>query len=164
MAEIRETDLPGIGHKVQLETDNGDKLVVVIHDDGKRQLFFFDAKDPEECVGVATFDDGEARRLAAIIGGMTYTPKALQSLDVGLDDLTIEWYKVPQDAKAAGKSIGELQMRQRTGASIIAIIQPDDEKRLNPGPEEVIRPGATLIVSGTRESVKSLERLIQQGS
>lgn len=164
MAEIRETDLPGIGHKVQIETSNGDKLVVVIHDDGKRQIFFFDPKDPEESIGMATLDDGEARKVAAIIGGMTYTPKALPSLGVGLDDLMIEWYKVPAEAKSAGKTIGELGMRQRTGASIIAIIQPDEEKRLNPGPKEVIRAGATLIVTGTRENVKSLEQLILQGS
>ena len=164
MAEIRESDLPGIGRKFQIQSKTGDKVVVVIHDDGKRQLFFFDPRDPEESIAVATFDEGEARQLAAIIGGMTYTPKALQSLDVELEDLTIDWYKVPPTAKAVGKSIGELQLRQKTGASIIAIIEPDHEKRLNPGPNEIIRADATLIVTGTRENVRALEQLIVQGS
>jgi len=163
MYQIRESDLPGIGHKFQIETNSGDKLVVVIHEDGKRQIFTFRPDDPEDAVLVATLDDEEARKLAAIIGGMTYTPKALQSLEVELDDLVIDWYKVPPDAKAAGKSIGELQMRQTTGASIIAIVEPDKQKVLNPGPSAVIRPHATLVVTGSRDHVRALKELVVNG-
>lgn len=163
MYNIRETDLPGIGHKFQMETNTGDKLVIVIHEDGKRQIFTFAPKDPEESILVATLDDEEARKLAAIIGGMAYTPKALQTLEVDLDNLVIDWYKVPADAKAAGKTIGELQMRQKTGASIIAIVDPERPTVLNPGPTEVIRPNATLIVTGTREHVRALKDLVVNG-
>lgn len=155
MASIRESDLPGIGHKIQMETNNGDKVVVIIHDDGKRQIFLFDRNDPEESIAVAALDDGESRRLAAIIGGMTYTPKALQSLEVELDDLMIDWYKVPSEANSTGKTIGELQLRQKTGASIIAIVEPNKEKKLNPGPSQVIQEHATLVVTGSREHVRA---------
>lgn len=163
MYHIRESDLPGIGHKFQMVTNTGDQLVIVIHEDGKRQIFTFDPKDPEESILVATLDDEESRKLAAIIGGMAYTPKALQSLEVDLDDLVIDWYKVPEGARSAGKSIGELQMRQKTGASIIAVLEPGKQKVLNPGPSEVIRPGATLIVTGTREHVRALKDLVVNG-
>lgn len=165
MFSIRESDLPGIGHKFQMDTTYGDKLVVVIHDDGKRQIFFFDPENHDEYAGVATLDDEEARKLAAIIGGMTYTPKALQSLEIELDDLVIDWYRVPPQAKAAGKSIGQLQLRQRTGASVIAILDADKKGRLlNPGPDEVVHEGATLVVVGTRENLKALKDLIVNGS
>jgi len=165
MFSIRESDLPGIGHKFQIDTTFGDRLVVVIHDDGKRQIFFFNPHDLDECAGVATLDDEEARKLAAIIGGMTYTPKALQTLEIELDDLVIDWYRVPPHAKAAGKTIGELQLRQKTGASVIAIIDADGKaKLLNPGPDEPIQEGATLVVAGTRENVKVLKDLIMNGS
>ena len=163
MYQIRESDLPGIGHKFQMETNSGDKLVVVIHGDGKRQIFTFRPDDPEESELVATLDDEEARKLAAIIGGMTYTPKALQSLEVELDDLVIDWYKVPADAKAAGKTIGELQMRQKTGASIIAIVEPSKQKLLNPGPSAAIQRHATLVVIGTRDQVRALKELVVNG-
>lgn len=163
MFEIRESDLPGIGRKFQFDTSNGDRVVLIIHDDGKRQIFFFDPDDLEESVAVATFDDSESRKLAGIIGGMAYTPKALQTLEVDLDELAIDWYKVPEGAKSAGKTIGELRLRQNTGAVIIAIINANKETQLTPGPDAVIRENETLIVTGSREAVRSLKQLIEIG-
>ncbi|MBO8140955.1 MAG: cation:proton antiporter regulatory subunit [Firmicutes bacterium] len=165
MYSIRESDLPGIGRKFLLETSHGDRVVVVIHDDGRRQIFLYRPEDPEEPAAVATMDDDEARKLAAIIGGMTYTPKALQSLEVALDDLVIDWYRVPSHAPAVGKTIGELQLRQRTGATIIALVRPETkEQRLNPGPDEVIHQNATLVVAGTRDHVRALKELLTGGN
>ena len=164
LPNIRESDLPGIGRKFQIDTRSGDKLVVVIHDDGRRGLYHFHYDDLDEPISMVTLDDDEARQVAAFIGGMTYTPKALESVAVDLDDLVIEWYKVEPNSKACGKKIGDLQVRQRTGASIIAIIEKDKQQKVSPGPDEVLKAEATLVVAGERHQVKALKQLINTGS
>jgi TrkA domain protein len=164
MPSIRESDLPGIGRKFQIETRSGDKLVVVLHDDGKRELYHFHYDDPDESISMVTLDDAEARQVAGIIGGMTYKPKALESVEVALDDLVIEWYKVERGSKAVGRTIGELNVRQATGATVIAIVDKVGSKKINPGPGHVISEDATIIVTGERQQVKGFKQLITLGS
>ena len=163
MSLIKEIDLPGIGRKFQVNARSGDKLVIVVHDDGRREIHHFDNDDPEESVSMVTLDDTEARRVSGIIGGMAYMPKALESVDVAFDDMVFEWYKVESGSKAIGKTIGELHIRQKTGAMIIAVLKKD-QRIVNPGPEQKIPEGATLVVIGDRKQVKKCKELILHGS
>ena len=164
MSTIRESDLPGIGRKFQIETQSGDKLIVVIHDDGRRELYHVDPNDPDELLSMVTLNDTEARQVAGIIGGLNYTPKALESMSITLEDLVIEWYKIEPGSPAIGQTIGQLQVRQTTGATIIAIIEKDGHKHINPGPDQILTDDMTVVVAGERQQVQAFKRLIAQGS
>lgn len=163
MSTISESNLPGIGRKFQIETISGDRLIVVIHDDGRRELYHFTRKSPDRAVSVLTLTDGEARQIAGIVGGLSYVPKALPSAEVVLDDLVLEWFTIEPEATCVGKTIGELRVRTTTGASIVSIIEPNRVTRTNPGADTILSEGATLILAGDRRNIVALKRLLTSG-
>ena len=163
MSTIRETSLPGVGRKFQVEAMSGDRLVIVIHDDGTRELYHFTRKNPDRAASVVTLADSEARQIAGIIGGLTYVPKSLPSAEIVLDDLVLEWYTIERGSACIGKTIRDLQVRTATGASIVSIIEPDRAKRINPEAETMLNEDATLILAGDRRTIAAVKRLLTKG-
>jgi TrkA domain protein len=162
MGNIKEIELPGIGKKFQVEARSGDKLVIVVHDDGRRELYHYDEEDAEEAISQISLDDEESRIVAAIIGGMQYRPKALETIEVSLQDLVIEWCKVEPHFKSIGKSINELEIRPRTGATILAIVEKHGQK-INPNPDEKILAETTIVMAGERQQIKAFKELLLNG-
>jgi len=163
MGTIKESEFPGIGKKFQMDTESGDKIVVVIHDDGQRELYHYDHSDSDESISQVTLDDAEARQFAAILGGMTYQPKALETLQVALEDLVIERCKVDPSYKGVDKTIEELGVRQRTGAMILALIEGKGKQKINPGPDDRLVAGMTLVIAGEKQQIKQFKELLVNG-
>jgi len=163
MSSIREAALPGVGQKFQIETAAGDRVVIVIHDDGRRELYIFERRNLDRAASTVTMQDGEARQIAGILGGLYYVPKALPSAEIVLDELVLEWYTLEPGAACIGKTIREFQVRTVTGASIVTIIEEDGRKHINPEADTVLNAGATLIMAGDRSSLKRLKELLTVG-
>jgi TrkA domain protein len=163
MSTISEAFLPGVGRKFQVETTSGDRLVIVIHDDGMRELYHFARKNLDRPASVMRLSDGEARQIAGIIGGLTYVPRSLPMAEVVLEDLVLEWFTIEPGAACVGQTIRDLEVRTHTGASIVSIIEPDQTKRTNPEADTVLNQGATLIAAGDRPNINALKRLLTEG-
>lgn len=163
MSTISESNLPGVGRKFQIEATSGDRLTIVIHDDGTRELYHFTRGKPDRVASVVTLTDSEARQVAGIIGGLSYVPKALPSAEIVLEDLLLEWYTIPVGAACAGKTIRDLQVRTVSGASIVSIIESDRTKRINPSADTVLHEGATLVLAGDRGTITALKDLLVCG-
>ena len=163
MSTISESTLPGVGRKFQIETAGGDRLTIVIHDDGTRELYHFLRKAPDRVASVVTLTDSEARQVAGIIGGLTYVPKALPSAEIVLDDLLLQWHTIGPGSACIGRTIRDLQVRTATGASIVSIIEPNRTKRISPEADTVLNEGATLILAGDRKTIDRLKQLLDQG-
>jgi TrkA domain protein len=163
MSTISEANLPGVGRKFQIEIASGDRLIIVIHDDGTREIYHFERRNFDRAASVVTLADSEARQIAGILGGLSYVPKALPSAELILDDLLLQWFKIEPGAACIGKTIRDLQVRTATGASIVSIIEENRTKRTNPEADTVLNEGATLILAGDRKTIEAAKKLLNKG-
>lgn len=152
MSEIKECDLPGIGKKFTLELDSGDKLVVVIHSSGEREVFKF-IRDNDEPTSVTKLSDEEARQIGAILAGTYFQPVIEEEQKLAMKNVTMEWIKIEPDSMLANKKIEELGIRKLTGASITTIIR-GERVIPNPHPHEIIKPQDTIIIVGSNEQIE----------
>jgi monovalent cation:H+ antiporter-2, CPA2 family len=59
----------------------------------------------------------------------------------------------------AGKLIGELRLRSETGASVVGI-ERDGSSILNPGPDEELRPGDSVLLLGSGDQLRAAAALL----
>ena len=160
--DLRETRLPGVGTKFTIRLDDGGRIAVILHNDGKRELYYFRHADDEEPRAVITLHDDEARGLGAVIGGAYERPKIVEELEMALGELLIEWVKVPDSSPAIGRSLADCGFRARTGVTIIAILR-DPEPVTGAQPNDVIRRGDTLVTVGKAGQYAEFRRLLADG-
>jgi len=161
---IKEAELPGLGKKYLAQLESGDRLAVVIYDEGGRELFYFTPGEEEPACSV-TLTDQEARQIGSIIGGAFYQPKVLEKLEAAVAELHIEWLKISPNAAIVGKSIGELALRKKHGVTVLAVIEETEKGKkrtaaISPGPGYIFTPGQTVIVAGRRAALEEFERMM----
>ncbi len=78
-----------------------------------------------------------------------------------LEEVSSEWVEVPT-AGPSGRSLAELAIRERTGASVLAI-RRGGETRSNPPASASLEPGDSLLVLGTPEQIAALRALLARG-
>ena len=71
-----------------------------------------------------------------------------------LPEIEVDGFKIPDESSLAGKSIAELQVRRKTGATIIAVRRGADISA-NPGPEFTFRAGDIILFTGERETMNN---------
>ena len=76
----------------------------------------------------------------------------------------LEEFYVPVQADVADRRLGDLDLRRETGALLLALRCPLGRFRSNPGPEEVLEGGSTVIAIGTEGQLRSLGERIGAGA
>lgn len=155
---VYETDIPGVGRKFQLDLGDGGSLVVVVHHDGRRDVFHRPSPESDSSK-LFSLDDQRARQLGAILEGAYFQPVEVASLDVPLGGAIIEWITISGSSPIAGQALQEAAIRKRTGVSVIAV-QRGEQTIANPGPEFEIATSDILVTLGTREELAALDRLL----
>jgi TrkA domain protein len=148
--------------KYGLRLDNGGRISLIQHNDGKRELYWFRRADDEEPSAVIVLDDDEARQVGAILGGAYERPKIVEELEMALGELMIEWVSVPDTSPLLGKTLAESALRAKTGITIIAILR-EPEPVSGAQPDDVIQQGDTLVTVGKAGQYGAFHRLLEAG-
>jgi CPA2 family monovalent cation:H+ antiporter-2 len=72
-------------------------------------------------------------------------------------------FTIERDSPVAGKTLGELNLRTKSGASIIAITR-GNERMLMPSGKETLQAGDVLVLVGTQEAVFVAKGLLRKGA
>ena len=76
-------------------------------------------------------------------------------------EFRMEEFSVPKGSPLANHTIGELQIREKTGAMVLAIRTSVGTFDTTPSAQDRIHSGDTLIALGTRDQITRLEALMR---
>ena len=82
----------------------------------------------------------------------SFTSDLTDTIDLG-SDIEVAESPVHQESQLVGTRIRDSEIRERTGANIIAV-WIDGELQLPPDPDAVIRPNTVLLVSGRHDALE----------
>jgi len=156
---LRSINLPGIGTKYELETDKKDIVAIFFLKNGNIQMYTLPHDSPTP--SVAELTSGEARRLGAILSGaiMEADQESVEIAFSALSDLRISVHTYVMGKHCAGKSLEDLQIRARTGATIIAVSR-GDKNVINPPPAFVFEEGDTVVAIGEADQLRAFEQVL----
>lgn len=151
--EVSETRLPGVGLRHEFVTEDGERMGVITHRTGRRELVVYERHDPDATRESLVLTSDEAGILADLLGGTSVT-ESVDGLQHQIAGLAIDWLKLPERRDWKPRSIGDAKVRQTTGVSIVAILRGDDAIPA-PGPEERLQAGDTVVVVGTPAGIRA---------
>lgn len=98
-----------------------------------------------------------------VMANLMLKPQVTAFVDVATSaagaDLRFEELEVPRGWAQAGKTIGELRIRDSTGAMIVAVRKRDGHFETTPDPDLPLEAGDVMIAAGTEEELRALDEL-----
>lgn len=158
MAEVTETQLPGVGVRHEFATGAGERIAVLSHRTGRREIAVYDRADPDSCTTVLHLDADDTRTLADLLGGGPLT-EAVAGVQ-RLAGVALDWIPIRADGQHTGSTIGDAQLRTRTGSSVVAVIR-GDETIPAPEPDFLLAADDVVVAVGTSEGLQQLRDLLQ---
>ena len=158
MATVQETQLPGGGVRHEFDTETGQRVGVIVHRDGRREIVVYDTDDPDACSSMMDLTPSDTRTMSELLGASQVT-EAVTAVQQQIDGLAIEWIHIDEPSTAISTSIRDGEYRTRTGASVVAVIRGDVSVPA-PDPEFVFADGDVIVAVGTIDGLNQLRSLV----
>jgi TrkA domain protein len=159
MPDVTETRLPGVGVRHEFTTSDGERVGVVSHHGGRREVVVYDRADPDACQTVLHLSPEDTRTMAELLGA-SQVSEAVAAVQYRVEGLAIDWLTIPAGSPFAGTTIGEGQFRTRTGASIVAVVR-GRATIAAPDPAFGFQSGDVVVAVGTPDGLTQLRDLLR---
>lgn len=146
MKRMTETDIDS-GREFCLRTSDDHKVIATVHDDGKRELAFFNSEKASDPHLQLQLEDADARRLGAILSGTMFRQSLPPEISERLGDTVVDWMRISEGSSAAGKTLEEIDLHRRTGMTVVALMR-DDEFIDAPSATTRLEVGDRIIIVG----------------
>ncbi|BCJ49777.1 hypothetical protein Asp14428_12520 [Actinoplanes sp. NBRC 14428] len=159
--ELTRTALPGLGVSYTFATEAGQRVGVVAHLSGRRDLISYDPADHDEVLHATALNEAEAATVAQLLGMPVFVDQVTE-LATGLEG--VEAVRIPIGAGSpyCGRRLGDTRARTRTGASIVAVIR-DGSAIPSPTPAFAFRAGDAVVAVGDEVATTALRELLIDG-
>lgn len=84
----------------------------------------------------------------------------MANLNAALQAAATETFKLDEDSPVAGKSLAELDLRNTTGATLIAVLR-NGTTEINPGADYKLREGDILVLLGASEKIEEAIKILK---
>ncbi|MEM9950155.1 MAG: cation:proton antiporter regulatory subunit [Chloroflexota bacterium] len=148
---IQETTLPGVGVRHEFTTDSGERIGVITHHAGNRDVLVYDKADPDICRVSLRLTEQEANQFGQFLGSSEVV-QTFSNLTQSVAGLSIDWIPIKTDWDCAGQSINQLGLH-RTGVNIVAVIR-NEQTIAAPSSDFQLWSGDTAVVIGTTEGIQ----------
>lgn len=155
------TALPGIGLRHEFSTARQRRIGVVSHRSGQRDLVVYDKQDPDTAAQTVTLTREESAALAELLAPDRIVER-LSELQRQVVGLVAEQLPIPPNSPYAGRSLGDTQIRTRTGASVVAVVR-SGHVYASPRPDFLFEAGDVVVVIGTADGTAAVAELLDKG-
>lgn len=149
--------IPGVGTKYSLATANNEIVHVILHYNGKREIYITD--DDEDVIANIGLNESEAREIALKLMDVnhdTMEKQAFERFTLLRKQMLVDWIKVEPLSPLKGINIEQAEHRVPDGVNIVGISRGSD---IIPKPDsnELIHEGDILLVIGYNDAVSEFE-------
>ncbi len=118
MSVVNEILLPGIGVRYEFVTEDGDRVAVVHHRSGVRELVLFERDDPDTSHDLLRLGPEDSRTLAELLGA-SQVAKDLAELEQDVEGLAVDRLPLALASPAVevASGLGRRSWREATSRS-----------------------------------------------
>jgi TrkA domain protein len=159
--QVERTILPGVGLRYDFATRRGQRIGVVAHRAGARELVVYDSADPDTSRDLLILTEEESDVLAELLGAPTFVER-IANMHREIDGLTSVQLQIPAGSPYDARTLGDTRARTRTGASVVAVVRAGDVIA-SPRPDFRFAGGDVVVVIGTSEGTAGVADLLANG-